>query len=288
MYTKVTYDLGEVKEIQKYYPGNYGAPGCPREKKRKRTPEEIKRQNETNKVRKVQRLILANFSEGDLHLILTYRKDLRPETAAEANALRAKFLSKMKQAYKKAGVEFKYIAVTEIGSKGAVHHHIIINNPDEVNTSKTVQQNWKFGQQYLSPLYEEGEFENLASYLVKDETKESCKGTSYSRSRNLIIPEPRREKICSRTWKDPPKVPKGWEIIKDTLFNGFNPVTGHPYQRYMIRRTDEGQHLYVSDHKRTKAAAGVRSLHPGGRNGPRADDEDLQDPDRRKPKRSKP
>ena len=85
MYTKVTYDLGEVKEIQKYYPGNYGAPGCPREKKRKRTPEEIKRQNETNKVRKVQRLILANFSEGDLHLILTYRKDLRPETAAEAN-----------------------------------------------------------------------------------------------------------------------------------------------------------------------------------------------------------
>ena len=75
MYTKVTYDLGEVKEIQKYIPGNYGAPGCPRERKRKRTPEEIKRQNERNKRRKVQRLIMANFGEGDLHVTLTYAKD---------------------------------------------------------------------------------------------------------------------------------------------------------------------------------------------------------------------
>ena len=84
MYTKVIYDLGNVKEIQKYIPGNYGAPGCPREKKRKRTPEEIQKQNQRNKIRKVQRLILKNFTEGDLHLVLTYKKELRPESIEEA------------------------------------------------------------------------------------------------------------------------------------------------------------------------------------------------------------
>ena len=61
MYTKNTYDLGGIKQIEKYYPGNYGAPGMKRQKKRKRTPEDIERQNRTNRWKKIQRLILANF-----------------------------------------------------------------------------------------------------------------------------------------------------------------------------------------------------------------------------------
>ena len=167
MYTKVTYDLGEVREIQKYIPGNYGAPGCPRERKRKRTPEEIKRQNERNKRRKVQRLIMANFSEGDLHVILTYTKDRRPETAEKANALRAKFLAELRKKFHKAEADLKYIGVTEIGSRGAVHHHIVINNPEGVDVMKLIQKAWTYGHPYFSPLYEEGEYEQLADYLLK-------------------------------------------------------------------------------------------------------------------------
>lgn len=263
MYTKVTYDLGEVREIQKYYPANYGAPGCPRKEKRKKTPEEIKKQNETNKVRKVQRLILANFTEGDIHLNLTYRKDLRPDTLEEAVAQRAKFLRDLKRAYRRAGPDLKYIGVTEIGSRGAVHHHIVINNPDELNVMKVIQKIWSYGQQYQTPLYEEGEYEQLSSYLMKDETKEEITGTSYTSSRNLIRPEPVREKILHKRWRDPPKVPKGWEMIKDTLFNGVNPVTGYPYQRYMLRRIHESQHIHVSDDTRRKKTTGVRDIRAG-------------------------
>lgn len=263
MYTKVTYDLGKVKEIQKYYPANYGAPGCPREKKRKKTPEEIKKQNETNKIRKVQRLILANFTEGDIHLNLTYKKELRPETLEEAAAQRAKFLRDLKRAYRRAGPDLKYIGVTEIGSKGAVHHHIIINNPDGLNATKLIQRIWPYGQQYQSPLYDDGEYEQLASYLMKDEGKEEITGTSYTSSRNLVRPEPKREKIFSKQWRDPPKIPKGWEMIRETLFSGTNPVTGYPYQRYMIRRIHESQYIHVSDNQRRNKTSGVRDIRAG-------------------------
>lgn len=286
MYTKVTYDLGEVREIQKYYPGNYGAPGCERAKKRKRSPEEMKKQNHRNKVKKVQRLILKNFDEGDLHVVLTYKKDLRPESIQEANAQRAKFLEKLRRVFKRAGPELKYIGVTEIGSKGAVHHHIVINNPDGLNAMKLIQKAWPHGQQYITPLYDDGEFENLAAYLVKDETKEECGGASYTRSRNLIVPEPKREKIFSKRWKVEPKIPEGWSLIEGTLENGTNPVTGYPYQHYMIRRNNESQRLYVSDSKRTEAAAGVRSLHPGGRNGTGPGHENDPPADRRQRERS--
>lgn len=274
MYTKVTYDLGEVKEIQKYIPGNYGAPGCTRERKRKRTPAEIKAQNERNKKRRVQRLIMANFAEGDLHVTLTYRKEDRPETAEMANALRAKFLSELRKGFKKSGVELKYIGVTETGSRGAVHHHIIINNPEGVDVTKLIQKSWKHGQTYYSPLYEDGEFEQLADYLLKEESE---KRSSYTRSRNLKIPEPKRELVLSKRWKDPPTVPKGWEIIKETVFNGVNPVTGYPYQRYMMRRTHAGKSLHSSDNQRTeKRAAGVRSVHPRSTDSKWSGNKDLQ------------
>ena len=283
MYTKVTYDLGEVREIQKYIPGNYGAPGCPRERKRKRTPEEIKRQNERNKRRKVQRLIMANFGEGDLHVTLTYAKDRRPETAEEANALRAKFLAELRKKFRKAEVDLKYIGVTEIGSRGAVHHHIVINNPEGVDVMKLIQKAWPHGHPFFSPLYDEGEYEQLADYLLKGESEKTA---SYTRSRNLKIPEPKRETIRSVRWKDPPPVPKGWEIIKSTLFNGINPVTGYPYQRYMIRRSHDSQHLSSPNNQRTGKAGRCRNIRSGGGNSAGGIHKDLQGENRGKRKRS--
>lgn len=78
VYRKVIYDMGVVRQIKKYKRGNYGAPGEKREKKKRPTPEDVRRQNERNRWRKVQRLILMNFKEGDWHLILKYRPGERP------------------------------------------------------------------------------------------------------------------------------------------------------------------------------------------------------------------
>lgn len=239
IYRKVIYDIGVIKQIEKSYPANYGAPGKVRHKKQKRTPEDIRRQNEKNRWRKIQRIILANFKKGDWHLILKYGKGNRPDTYGEAKACLRKFRDRMRDAYKKAGIPFKWIAVTERGRKGQVlHHHLIIEdiNRDGISTVELVKKLWSHGGQFFSSLYEDGEYEKLAEYIVKADTKEERGWMTYSRSRNLTVPQPKRELVHHRRWRDPPVAPKGWYVVKDSIWNGMNPVTGYPVQHYTIKK----------------------------------------------------
>lgn len=242
MYVKKTYDMGRVRMIERYYPGNYGAPGMKRRPKRKLSPEAIEKNNAIQRARTVQRLILANFKDGDWHLILTYKPEERPGSMKEAKKRLQTFIQKMRGHLKKAGLAFKWIAITERGHKGACHHHMIIENieTDQISMTKLVQQCWPYGRKNYTPLYEEGEFEGLAEYFVKKETKEEAEGCMYSRSRNLIIPQPKREKVHHRRWKDEPRIPKGWFLVQDSLVNGYNPVTEYPYQRYTLRKLEPG------------------------------------------------
>lgn len=244
IYKKITYDMGVVIQIEKSYPGNYGAPGQTRGKKRKKTPEDIKRQNEKNRWRRLQRIILANFHEGDWHLILKYRPGERPDTYEEAKAHRRKFLDRMREAYKKAGIPFKWIIVTERGKKGGVlHHHLVIEDVrrDGIDTVKLVKKLWTYGNEFFSSLYENGEYEQLAQYIVKSETKEECGWCTYSRSRNLIIPQPDVEMIPHKRWRNPPVAPKGWYVVQDSIWNGENKVTGLPVQHYTIKKLFPGR-----------------------------------------------
>ncbi len=245
IYLKKTYDMGVIRIIEKCYPGNYGAPGEKRNAKKKKTPEDIRRQNYRNRWRKLQRIMLANFREGDWHLILKYRKGSAPGEYKEAKAQRQKFIGEMRKAYKKAGIMFKWIAATERGKKGQVlHHHLIIEDIDRdgISTVKLVKELWKYGNAFFVGMYTDGEYEKLAEYIVKSETKEECGWCTYSRSRNLTVPEPEIETVHARRWRNPPVAPKGWYVVKDSIWNGMNPVTGYPVQHYTLRKlTTAGQ-----------------------------------------------
>ena len=239
VYRKITYDMDVIIQIEKSMPGRYGAPGEKREKKKKPTPEDVRRQNERNRWRKIQRLILMNFREGDWHLILKYRPGERPETWEEAKAQLRKFLNRMREAYKKAGIPFRWIAVTERGKRGQVlHHHLVIEDirRDGIDTVRLVKKLWSCGSGFFSALYEDGEYEKLAGYIVKAETKEEGGWCTYSRSRNLKAPVKKVEDVPHKRWRDPPVAPKGWYVVKDSVYNGTNPVTGHPYQHYTIKK----------------------------------------------------
>lgn len=244
IYKKVIYDMGAIIQIQKSYTGNYGAPGKKREKKKKKTPEDIQKQNERNRWKRIQRIILANFREGDWHLILKYRPEERPDTYEEAKAHRKKFLDKMREVFKKAGIPFKWIIVTERGKKGNVlHHHLVVEDirRDGIDTVKLVKKLWTYGNEFFVSLYDDGEYEKLAEYLVKSESMEAGEWCTYSRSRNLIVPQPRVEKVYHRRWRNPPVAPKGWYVVQDSIWNGENPVTGQPVQHYTIRRLFPGR-----------------------------------------------
>lgn len=244
MYRQKVSEAGRVRLVQRYYPANYGAPGMAREKRRKPTTEEIRRQNQANKARKVQLLILGNFREGDWHLVLTYPKEGRPPDLQAAKEDLRKVLRKIGYRYKRAGIPFKWIAVTEIGKKGAAHHHLIIEDirTEGFSSKRAVMECWHGGKAFY-PLFEEGEYRELAEYLVKRDTKEDengeLSGTGYSHSRNLIPPKERIETKRAKRWRNPPRIPEGWELVKDSLHNGENPITGYPYQSFMIRKLPE-------------------------------------------------
>ena len=237
MYKKVTYEIGDVRMVSKYYPGNYGAPGVKRSDRRRRTSEEVRKNNDRNRMRKLQRIILANFPNGrTVHL--TYRKGERPETMEEAMRQRKDFLKAMRKACRAAGIEWKFIIVTERGKRGqALHHHMIVEDRTEpIDLLRTISKLWTHGRVASTKMeMEEDGFEQLADYLLKKETKTE-KGTSYSRSRNLIVPEPKKEIIKRRTWTREPKAPAGWYVVKGSVWNAFTPG-GWPVQRYTMRRT---------------------------------------------------
>ena len=238
MYKKVTYEIGDVRMVSKYYPGNYGAPGVRRSDRRRRTSEEVRKNNDRNRLRKLQRIILANFPTGrTVHL--TYRKDERPETMEEAMRQRKDFLKAMRKACRAAGIEWKFIIVTERGKRGqALHHHMIVEDRTEpIDLLRTISKLWTHGRVASTKMEEEEDgFATLADYLLKKETKTDKGGTSYSRSRNLIVPEPKKEIIKRRTWTREPKAPAGWYVVKGSVWNAFTPG-GWPVQRYTMRRT---------------------------------------------------
>lgn len=236
MYEQLRFEIRDgLIEIVNRYPTRGGAPGKPREEKRKKTPEEMERANERQRVKNLQRLIMANFEEGDFHLVLSYKKDTNPGDYDKAKDDLRKFLASMRRAYKKAGYEFKYIGVTERGKRASsLHHHLIIKNIEGL-TMKTVRRLWK-GHTAWHDLYEDGAYEDLAAYIVKKETKEENTGASYTRSRNLRVPTCKKVVYRRRTWPADPKPKKGWYIVKDTLKESINAYTGLPSQTYLTKR----------------------------------------------------
>ena len=232
-YIKNEYDCGCFIDVEKVFSGRYGKRIIHGEKK-KPTPEDVRKVNERNAVKRLRRLIAVNFRPGDYHIVLTYFKDSRPEPK-EAAAILKKFLDRMRRWYRKQGHEMKYIPVTEY-KRAAVHHHLIINM--EEGSLQEIRRQWKGGL-HPTMLYEEGQYEDLAAYLVK-ETKltfreeDAPSRLRYSASRNLKKPVKRTKVIKAEKWREIPAPPKGWWIPKDSLVSGISEKTGFRYQYYTL------------------------------------------------------
>ena len=93
----------------------------------------------------------------------------------------------------------------------------------------------------ISQMYEDGAYKDLADYFCKIETKEEqTKGKSkYHRSRNLKEPL-QRTAFAEGSIKDDPVIPDGYQLIPDTLVNGFNELIGVRYQHYTLKKCQKG------------------------------------------------
>ena len=86
-----------------------------------------------------------------------------------------RFHGKMKRRYEKAGLEYRWICVTEHRTTNIHHHLIIPNHPDLLTVLKEC---WKEGHLNLTPIYHDMDVERLAEYLLK-ETKNTKQKTRY-------------------------------------------------------------------------------------------------------------
>lgn len=207
--------MGLVIEYRKYM-SYQRKPGEKRKKKQKLTTEEQWRVNFRNALRKLTRKMNTNFKPGDYHLVLNYEKEYRPETWNDMYEDVRTFLKKLRKEIKKQGMELKYIRVMELGSKGARHHHLVINEIPP----KILRKCWPKGRININPLDESGQYRDLASYFLKFTDEAVRKGELKKRwdsSKNLVEPEVIRKPVNRRYFRETTNVPKGYYLDKNSV-----------------------------------------------------------------------
>ena len=141
MYIVDKWVFDNSNEYEYKYKGLYGARGEKRKKRRKPTKEEMEKVNQRNKATRIRRLIKANFSEKDLWCCVKYPAGVKMKPPDVKTDIQ-RFLRALRGEYRKRAAELKFIYRMEVGSKGGVHFHIIVNRIWSDQTDVILQECW--------------------------------------------------------------------------------------------------------------------------------------------------
>lgn len=247
-YVRDKYVFPNSNEYEYKYYGRYGAPGEKRGKKKKPTPDQIRRQNQTNRELRMRRLIKLNFFPDDIWATLKYPEGTRKPLGEVLKDFRI-CIDRLRRWYKKRGAILKYIYRIEIGKRGGIHIHILINRiRGDPATELLLEDAWEQGAVYRTSIKEYGGYHLLGNYIVKQPDEEIMEQLSlfsdnekkqlirYGRSRNLKEPRPRRSRASHWTMRrllqEGPRPKPGYYIDQDSIVSGVNPYTGMSYYRY--------------------------------------------------------
>ena len=252
MYAKDSWYLLNHIEHEYKYPGNYGAKGEKRKKKKKPTPEQVLKQNQYNKEVRYRRLLRNNFYPGDFWVTLKYKRGGRKSLEALKKD-KKKFLDILRAEYRERGQPLKWIGRLEIGKRGGLHVHMVINRLAGIpDTDILIRDAWsratEGGSIDYTTLRESGGYEELAKYIVKQageeiegqmklfSKKDQKQLTTVSSSRNLDRPQPVRKLYrhwtMRRILQDGPEPTPGYYIDDESIVTGRNPFTGLSYYKY--------------------------------------------------------
>lgn len=281
MVEQLKFEFGDSNEIIFRYAGRRGAKGEKRLPRRKKTPEQMERANQNNRRNYVRRLIKLNFSSRDLWVTLKYPAGTK-KTVPELKKDFTNFIARLRRRYKKAGIELKFVYRMEVGSKGGLHVHLLVNHIPDIDIH--MEECWKEGHIWYTHIYEEGGYERLADYITKKPDKQ-IKGQlslfpeeeqeeliRYGRSRNLKKPEPKKKVYSNWTMNafmegEDPKPSKGFYVDKDSIHRGINPYTGLSYiyyTEYRIGRRDEAEGKQAKkNHKKHRKKTGQKTREQG-------------------------
>lgn len=177
----------------------------------------------------VQRLVESNFNKDSVFLTLTFNNQNNFDITdlKVCNPKLHNFMVKLKGKFE----NLKYLIVPEFQKRGAVHYHLIINQP--FIEKELIQKLWKYGFIYIEDIYYiEGIGNYFTKYLTKNSDDERLYGKrSFFTSKNLRRPktiyEEQAEKIITRLKEKEIK-----PYFSKTYSSEFNGVV--KYDKYHI------------------------------------------------------
>lgn len=192
LYRTSTVTAGETREID-VYPiwDNSRIAGAARRERAKHR-EAQKKVDRRNAVKKLRRLINANFGAGDILITNTYTPGLDPRDDAEAQKQITNYIRRIKRLRARKGLpEMKYVYVTEVthGERGTrYHHHMIMTGGI---TREETESLWKMGYSNSRTARPDRDWlSGFAHYITKNkETQEKALQRGWCCSKNLYRPE---------------------------------------------------------------------------------------------------
>ena len=200
------------------------------------TSEQVRKNNDRMAVKHLMRLLNANFTGGDLHVVLTYEIEADQQQAKKD---RNAFIKTLRREMGKKGQELKYIAVTEYENT-RIHHHLVISKVK----AELLERIWKKGWVKLAVLDDSGNYINLAEYLIKETLRTFRQGDCqqkrrFSASTNLVRPVPTRKDVSEAELFDDPEAIDGYYIDQDHCRRYEHPVTGLEHLEYIMVAIDK-------------------------------------------------
>lgn len=232
-----SYRAGMIGEKIKYW-----VPGKKPGKSERRMKSDIKQQqrNEASAVKRMARIIHANFARGFLLMTLNYSDTGLAKVAAgldgedyenklyhAAHHQVRLWRDRVRKACQAAGVEMKCVIVTsdmdgKTGEYVRVHHHVIINQ----EALGIAMAKWKLGGTHHKELSRDIDQSALAAYLL-DQVRRLPDEKKYIASRNLEIPQP-KDRIAKNEAEL--KVPKGGQLLHRAEYSPGAPQ----YIRFIV------------------------------------------------------
>lgn len=230
---------GKTVEISRYYTYRYG-PGGERGKHSKETGDAQKRANHRRAEKNLRRLMNANFEDGDFLVRLDFSKQYYPPGSEDMQDMLAKAVRKLRTEYKRAKIDFKYIYVKEVGTRGSRHAHMMLKKCD----IDILRRCWPYGGIHVDPLYTGGQYAKIAAYFIKyadktEATEGELIGKRWYASRNLVRPVPRKKVVDASVFLKEPRPRKGYVIDKESISSGVSELTGFEYLSYTLIKTDK-------------------------------------------------
>lgn len=195
------------------------------------TRETVQKVNLRNAVWTLCALLNTYFRKGDLWITFTYANE--PD-GAQAKKDLDKLIRKLREYHQKNNQTFRWVAATEYKNK-RIHHHFVCSRTE----LDVIEKYWSYGWVTPKFLDASGNYLKLAEYIVKETDKTFREGNSpnktrYRRSRNMPLPEVKRETVTDKELKEGPKKIKGYHVDRDTIHKYEHAILGVECMQYIM------------------------------------------------------